>query len=392
MYRILRILNRFNLGGPVYNASYLTADLAPEFETTLVGGLPEAGEASALFIPTELGIQPYVLAEMRRSINFSNDRKAYRMLRSIIRELKPTIVHTHASKAGALGRLAAFHERVPVTVHTFHGHVFHSYFNRASTLFYKQLERQLAAKTSAIVAISARQKEELCEIHRIAPSHRTTIIPLGFDLNRFTLDRALRRKKFRAYYNLTDDTFAIGIVGRLAAVKNHLLFLEALARLKQQSKSKIRAFIVGDGELRAKIEAWCDTLGLSRSTASDPRQTDVVFLSWITDVAQILPGFDAVALTSHNEGTPVSLIEAQAAGVPVVSTRVGGVADILIQGQTGLLTQPGSADDFAGALRLLIEDQDLYDSLANQAPAYALKNFSRERLAGDMRDLYARLI
>jgi glycosyltransferase involved in cell wall biosynthesis len=329
---------------------------------------------------------------MRRSINFSNDRKAYRMLRSIIRELKPTIVHTHASKAGALGRLAAFHERVPVTVHTFHGHVFHSYFNRASTLFYKQLERQLAAKTSAIVAISARQKEELCEIHRIAPSHRTTIIPLGFDLNRFTLDRALRRKKFRAYYNLTDDTFAIGIVGRLAAVKNHLLFLEALARLKQQSKSKIRAFIVGDGELRAKIEAWCDTLGLSRSTASDPRQTDVVFLSWITDVAQILPGFDAVALTSHNEGTPVSLIEAQAAGVPVVSTRVGGVADILIQGQTGLLTQPGSADDFAGALRLLIEDQDLYDSLANQAPAYALKNFSRERLAGDMRDLYARLI
>lgn len=392
MYRILRILNRFNLGGPVYNASYLSADLAPEYETTLVGGVPEPGEASALFIPAELGIQPYLLPEMRRSLNLRNDRRAYRMLRSIIRELKPTIVHTHASKAGALGRLAAFHERVPITVHTFHGHVFHSYFNQASTLFYKQFERQLATKTSAIVAISNRQKVELCEIHRIAPSYRTHVIPLGFDLERFTFDRASRRTNFRKQFAVSNATFAIGIVGRLAAVKNHQLFLEALAILKHQTKVQIRAFIVGDGELRAKIEANCDALMLSRSTASDPRQTDVVFLSWITDVAQILPGFDAVALTSHNEGTPVSLIEAQAAGVPVVSTHVGGVEDILIQGQTGLLARPGSADDLAGALRLLIEDQDLYDEMASNAPAFALKHFSRERLATDMRALYERLI
>jgi glycosyltransferase involved in cell wall biosynthesis len=376
----------------VYNASYLSADLAPEYETTLIGGLPEPGEASSLFIPTELGIQPYILPEMRRSINLRNDRRAYRMLRSVMRELKPTIVHTHASKAGALGRLAAFHERVPITVHTFHGHVFHSYFNQASTLFYKQLERQLAAKTSAIVAISARQKEELCEIHRIAPSHRTHVIPLGFDLGRFTFDQPLRRANFRKKYDVSNDIFAIGIVGRLAAVKNHLLFLEALALLKLQTNIKFRAFIVGDGELRSKIEAWCDALMLTRSTASDPRQSDVVFLSWITDVAQILPGFDAVALTSHNEGTPVSLIEAQAAGVPVVSTRVGGVADILLQGETGLLTRPGSPDDLAGALRLLMEDQDLYDDMARRAPAFALEHFSRERLASDMRALYEGLI
>lgn len=392
MHRILRILNRFNLGGPVYNASYLSADLAPEYETTLIGGLPESGEASALFIPTELGLQPYILPEMCRSINPKNDRRTYLILRSMIRELKPTIVHTHASKAGALGRMAAFHERVPVTVHTFHGHVFHSYFNWATTLFYKNLERQLAKKTSAIVAISARQKEELCAIYQIAPSHRTHIIPLGFDLQRFTIDRDLRRSNFRMRMQMHDDVFAIGIIGRLAAIKNHRLFLESLALLKVISRRQFRAFIVGDGELRQIIEAWCDQLNLSRSTASDPRQSDVVFMSWVTEVAQILPGFDAVALTSHNEGTPVSLIEAQAAGVPVVSTHVGGVADILIQGQTGLLTRPGSAEDVAGALRLLMEDHELYQEMANRAPEHAVKHFSRERLASDMRALYDQLI
>lgn len=161
MPRILRIINRFNLGGPSYNVANLAKYLAPEYETLVIGGDKEPGEDSSLFIFKELGIEPVVLPEMTRAVNFGGDVRAYKKIKSIIKEFKPDIVHTHAAKAGALGRLAAYKCGVPVIVHTFHGHVFHSYFGAAKTSFFKEVERYLAKRTSAIIAISEKQKEEL---------------------------------------------------------------------------------------------------------------------------------------------------------------------------------------------------------------------------------------
>lgn len=399
MYRILRILNRFNLGGPVYNAGYLSADLAPEFTTVLLGGPPEAGEASSIHIALDLGVDARIIEEMRRSIDPLNDRKAYRAIRTAVRTFKPHIVHTHASKAGALGRLAAIHERVPVILHTFHGHVFHSYFGRLKTGVYKRLERSLAQRSSAIVAISDRQRHELCDVHRVAPAEKTHVIQLGFDLRRFSIDREQRRMAFRARYGVDDGVFAIGIVGRLAPVKNHRMFLDAAALLKQRFGAGVRFFIIGDGDLHGALHAHAQHAGLSTATLPYHRDAphhaevaDVVFTSWVHQVEEVLPGLDAVALSSFNEGTPVSLIEAQAAGVPVVATDAGGVADVVLNTVTGCVTPSGNTAAFADALAMLITDPQAAARMSAAGQPHALAHFSRDRLASDMRALYLDLL
>ena len=167
MPKIVRIINRFNIGGPTYNATFLTRFLDQEFETLLIGGLPEEGESDSLHIPNAYGVNPTILTEMQREPNFKSDREAYLKIKKIIKEFKPDIVHTHASKAGALGRKAAFACKVPIVVHTFHGHVFHSYFGKLKTFLFKIIERRLAKKSSGIIAISEIQKNELCTIHKI---------------------------------------------------------------------------------------------------------------------------------------------------------------------------------------------------------------------------------
>ncbi len=161
MPKVLRIINRFNLGGITYNVTYLSKYMAPEYETMLIGGDKEPGEDSSTFIPEQLGLKPILIPEMKRAISWKDDKAAYNRIKQIIKEFKPDIVHTHASKAGAVGRLAAFNQKVPVVVHTFHGHVFHSYFGAAKTQVYKSVERYLAKKSSAIIAISEKQKQEL---------------------------------------------------------------------------------------------------------------------------------------------------------------------------------------------------------------------------------------
>lgn len=392
----MRILNRFNVGGPVYNASYLSADLSPEFETRLYGGALAAGEASALHIPHGLGLAPIEVPYMERSIRLKNDRKAYLWLRREMRSYRPHIVHTHASKAGAIGRLAAIHERVPVIVHTFHGHIFHSYFGRMTSLTYQNVERYLAKKSSAIVVISELQKREICEQYKVAPSEKTHVIPLGFDLNRFTLDKELRRKRFREGFGWTDEDFVVGMVGRLVAVKNHALFLRMAAELKNRSGVRTRFAIIGDGELHAQLAHFARELGLTVADAVYPNvyktDADVVFTSWITAIDDVLPGIDTVVLSSHNEGTPVSLIEAQAAGIPVVSTDVGGVHDVVAHNATGFVVPSGNLDAFSNAVDRLRSDLALRQHCALNAPHHVLEHFGRSRLARDMRDLYLDLV
>lgn len=233
MPKVLRIINRFNIGGITYNVSYLSKYLEPEYETLLVGGPEEEGEDSSLYIPQNLGLNPLVLQQFQREINFKSDYAAYKEIKKLIKEFKPDIVHTHASKAGAIGRLAAAHCHVPIIVHTFHGHVFHSYFGKLKTSFYLFIERYLAKKSTAIIAISNKQKQELTETFNIAPKEKFHVVPLGFDLERFTQNKELNRKTFREKYTLDNNTIAIGIIGRLAPIKNHELFVEAISYLKK---------------------------------------------------------------------------------------------------------------------------------------------------------------
>jgi glycosyltransferase involved in cell wall biosynthesis len=388
--KVLRIINRFNIGGITYNVSYLSRFLEPEYETLLVGGPEEEGEDSSLYIPESLGLKPRVLEQFQRSISFRADYRAYKEIKKLIREFKPDIVHTHASKAGAVGRLAAIHCKVPVIVHTFHGHVFHSYFGKLKTRFYIFIERWLARRSDAIVAISNKQKQELSGVFRIAAPEKMHVVPLGFDLTRFTQNKAENRRSFRETYALKEDVIAIGIIGRLAPVKNHRLFIEAIARLKKAGIGNFKAFIIGDGETKQEIMNCCQEFGVSYSEQPTDA-ADVIFTSWIRQVEWALHGLDIVALTSLNEGTPVSIIEAQAAGKYVVATNVGGIEDVL-HPHGGLLSEVEDRQRYFENLEKACREFGKHEQYAEAGTQWALSKFSYQRLVTDMAHLYRALI
>jgi glycosyltransferase involved in cell wall biosynthesis len=393
MPRVLRILNRTNVGGPVYNAFYLTKYMQPEFETLLLAGEIESHEASADYLAKGLGIDYKIVPGMGRSINPRSDVGAFRALRKHIRDFKPDVIHTHAAKPGALGRLAGILEKVPVIVHTYHGHIFHSYFNSTTTKAFLKVDRYLAKRSSAIVAISEAQKRELSQDFRIAPEEKFAVIPLGFDLDRFQADQPAKRTRFREEFGVADDEIAIGITGRLVPVKNHALFLRAIRHVLDHSSRKIKAFIIGDGESRQGIEELARALNIPFSTEKDKAHPHpLIFTSWRSDIDVINAGLDIICLTSLNEGTPVSLIEAQAANRPIVSTRVGGIGDVVAEGETGLLSAIEDEETFSNNLLQLVEDEGLRQRFSIRGHEFVHKRFSYQRLVGDMSRLYNRLL
>lgn len=383
--KVVRIINRFNIGGPTFNATFLTKFLGDEFETTLIGGVPDEGEKDSHHILHQYGLEPIVIPEIQRSLNPSKDYKAYKKIRELLKEIQPDIVHTHASKAGFIGRAAAISLKIPVVLHTFHGHVFHSYFGNAKTQLFKQIERYLAKRSTGIIAISNLQKEELSEIHKIAPAKKFKVIPLGFDLEKFSENKVINRAIIRTEYNLQPDEVAIAIVGRLAPVKDHDYFLKVIEDLLGQTKQKLRVFIVGDGSEKAHIEE-----GVAKIHQKYP--DTIVMTSWILDIAAFNQGMDIMCLTSKNEGTPVSIIEAQASGIAVISTDVGGVRDILEDGKAGFVIKRGNIETYTEKLRLLVEDSSLRKKFSIFGQENVRYKFSYHRLVDDTRNYYKSLL
>lgn len=392
MKKVLRILNRFNVGGPTYNATYLTKHLSDEYETKLLGGKKLDSEAAFEYLLEENNLDYTILNDMNRSLHLIKDFKAFIEIRKIIKNFKPDIVHTHASKSGALGRLAAISLNVPIIIHTFHGHVFHSYFGKLKTYIYILIERFLAKKSSAIIAISDIQKYELTKVFKICSDKKITVIPLGFDLEKFQKNYCKNRMNFREEFELNDE-ICIGIVGRLTAIKNHKFFLEAIKLTLSKIDSPIKIFIIGDGEEKGNLMNLSKKLNLSYSTHTKKyNEAQIHFTSWRSDMEKIYAGLDIVALTSLNEGTPVTLIEAHAANKPIVSTDVGGVRDVVVEGKTGLLSSSKNLEEFASNLTYLIENKDLREKMGKSAYSNVYKKYSYKRLIGDTKFLYERLI
>ena len=343
------------------------------------------------FLAEEMGITPVLIPDMGRSIDPFKDYKAYKKVQKIIKDFKPDIVHTHSAKPGAVGRLAASSLNIPAIVHTYHGHVFHSYFGKLKTNFIINTERYLATRSHALIAISDQQKNELTDDFHIADENKFKVVPLGFELKKFSENQEEKRKKFRDEFNLEDDAIAIGIIGRLVPVKNHNLFLEGINYLLSKTSKKIKAFIIGDGETRQALERKAGQLNISFSNNHNTNAS-LIFTSWRNDIDVINAGLDVIALTSLNEGTPVSLIEAQAAGKPIVSTRVGGISDIVLENETALLSKINDTAAFQQNLLQLVENDELRNSLSKKGAAHVQSKFSVERLASDMANLYYELL
>ncbi len=387
MAKVLRILNRFNIGGPTHNATYLTKFLEPDFETKLIAGKKLSSEASSEHVLEHYNLDFEILDDMQRSIHLFRDLKVFFKIRNIIKSFQPKIVHTHASKSGALGRLAAMSCGVPIIIHTFHGHVFHSYFGPLKTKIYILIERLLASKSSAIIAISDIQKKELVDQFNIADSKKVHVIPLGFDLKKFQKNTDLKRESFRKEFDVSDDEIAIGIVGRLTKIKNHIFFLKVVKQIKINSNKKIKIFLIGDGEDKENLLKTCEELSLATNLSKIDNKNPIInFTSWRKDMDVIYSGLDIVALTSLNEGTPVTLIEAQAANKPIITTNVGGVTDV-VNNKTAIVCNL-DLHEFSQKIIKLVEDDNLREEMSKNGFEYVNSKFSYQRLVSDMRKLY----
>ena len=371
----------------------LTKYLSPEYEMKLVAGTKQDSEESSDYIVREMGLNFTSLPEMHRSLHPVRDYKSYKELRKIIREYKPDIVHTHAAKAGALGRLAALKEGVPVIIHTFHGHVFHSYFSPLKTKIFLAIERYLGKRSSAIIAIRERQKKDLAFKYAVAKPTKIRMIPLGFDLSRFQEGTEEKRIRFRDKYFVSDDEIAVGIIGRLVPIKNHSMFINSAKAVLEKTGKKVRFFIIGDGESRDHLLHEAAVLGLDYTYfPSTAKKAVFTFCSWIKDVDYAVAGLDIVAMTSYNEGTPVSLIEAQAGNRAVISTNVGGIENVISKNETALLVDSNNYDQFTAALLKLIEDDELRNQMGSKGWEFVKEKFHFTRMIREVSELYRSLL
>lgn len=377
--RVMRIIARLNIGGPAIHVILLTARLRPpEFESTLVCGTVGAREGDMSYLAEAQGVEPVVVAELGRELSPLRDLVTLVKLWRLMRRLRPDVVHTHTAKAGFVGRLAGRLARVPVCVHTFHGHVFQGYFGPRKTRLFLWLERWAARITDKLITISPGLKDELVNAYRIAPAGKFTIVPLGLDLAPFAATPR-HDGHFRAEFGIPVDVPLIGVVGRLVPIKQHELFLAMAARLREDVPGA-RFAVIGDGERRAELEALADVLGLGGC---------VTFTGWQRDLRAAYSDMDVLVISSLNEGTPVSVIEALAAGVPVVATAVGGLPDLLEHGRYGRLVPPDDAAGLAAAVRAAL-DEDAAGRASVQGAI--LDQYGMERLAGDLAALYRGLL
>jgi glycosyltransferase involved in cell wall biosynthesis len=379
--RVMRIISRMNIGGPATHVVLLNVGLDRRgYDCLLVTGSEGADEGSLRNLAVENDLRLAMIPELGREIAPWSDFVTVVKLYRLMRRERPHVVHTHTAKAGFVGRIAARLAGVPVVLHTFHGHVFHGYFSPAKTRLFLRIERLGARLSTRIITISPRLREEIAQFG-VTGSERIEVIPLGFELEMFA-SQARGAGDFRRSLGLPAAATLVGAVGRLVPIKNIPLLLEAVA-LARQEDPDIRVVLVGDGALREELEVEAEALGLGQA---------VIFTGWRHDLASVYADLDAVVISSHNEGTPASLIEAMATGCPVVSTRVGGVPDLIADGETGRLVPPGEREALAAALLELFREQERTARMAELAQRQVLERHQVRRLVADVDRLYRQLL
>ena len=379
MTRVLRIFSRLNIGGPALHVIHLSAGLVGRgFETRLIVGNTEEHEGDFLDLAKSRGVNLTVLPELGRAIRPRNDLRALLKLYRLIRHERPEIVHTHTAKAGVLGRIAARAARVPVVLHTYHGHALSGYFNPVTSALFRQIETALAPASSVLLTVSQSVKDDLVRL-RVASASRVRVLPLGLDLE--PLSGRLPWGSLRREAGWPERARVVGIVGRLVPIKNVDTFIEAATRVAAVS-ADVRFAVVGDGEDRSRLE----------TQAASALGDKVRFFGWRKNMAAVFGDLDLAVNTSLNEGTPVALIEALAAARPVVATAVGGTPDLLEGGRFGTLVPSGSPTAVARAILAALEAPEVALRMATAGQAMVLKRYSVSRLLDDMTALYRELL
>jgi glycosyltransferase involved in cell wall biosynthesis len=393
--RLLIILNRLATGGPASNTLALAEAMHQHFEILLIAGNPLPEEQSAAYLLDKYqGFETRIIPDFKRTLSPFRDFLTYKKIVRIIREFKPEIVHTHGSKPGLLGRLAASRCKVPLIVHTYHGHVFKSYFSHFISQLIIRTERVLAKKSHVLIAINRQLRKELIEVYKIAAASKVYLNRLGIDAVYFQNVNAEFREQFRREFLLNDDVVVVAIVGRLVKIKNHRLFIDIAKRLLQEHSDHYRYvfFVIGDGEEYESLETYAQNSGLRllRKNQSADKEFDIAFTSWRKDIDKVMAGIDILLMTSLNEGTPVAILEAMSAGKPIVSTPVGGIPELLNEAECGATAD--NENEIVQQIRLFAESPTQRILKGEQGKNYVKMNLSVENQAKELtRTLLERL-
>ena len=369
--RVLRIIARMNIGGPAIQVTTLM-NYIPKSEVNqlLVTGECEEGEADYLEF-NGIDLERKIIPGLGRSINPLSDLKAMLKIRKIIKEFRPDILHTHTFKAGLLGRIAALSVlKRPYLVHTFHGHLLQGYLGGFKLRVLKFLERVLAVKTDVLVSVGEKVKDDLIQIG-VGSRDKFEVVPPGFPMKEFPIVT-------RSVSSLDSQILKCAWIGRIVEVKAPERILE-IARFFSKGHSGVQFLIAGDGPLRAKIQLQ-----------SELESLPIKFLGWTGDIHKLLREVDLLILTSVNEGTPVSIIEAQRLGIPVVSTDVGSVHEIVSSEKSGYVIgyEPSR---FAQLIESFASNRDKLKDFSREALRFSGNKFAPERLAQDHIRIYKSL-
>jgi glycosyltransferase involved in cell wall biosynthesis len=382
---LVRIISRLAFGGSPIQAISLTRLLEPRYRTTLLKGVEGRREGDMYHLANALDVQPVEIPSLRREVSASDIRAVWEVFRTLRRE-RPAILHTHGAKAGGVGRLAALlagRSRPPVIVHTFHGHVLEGYFSPLRSTLFIWIERILARVSTRLIVVSDEVGRALIRL-KVADVDRIELVRLGFDLEPFVVSDEVRmelRESLRSELSIPLDRRVVTFVGRIVPIKRLDRFLAVAHQLRH--REDVHLLIVGDGELRPQLES---------SAAARALGDRVTWTGFRRDLVAIYCASDVVALTSDNEGTPVSLIEAQAAGVPVVTTDVGGARDVVEDGVTGRVLDPEDESGMADAIAEILDDPALASRFSVAGRTHSLSRFALARLVRDIDDLYTRLL
>lgn len=379
--KIIHVIARLNVGGAALSVLELAAGQRRRgHDVLVVAGRIPAGEASMENVAADLDVPCLHLSSLQRDVSAGSDIATMRALRTLIREERPDVLHTHTSKAGATGRAAAAfagHARPAAVVHTYHGHVLSGYFQQSRERVYRITERALAYATDRLIAVSDEVRDDLIGF-RVARRKKFTVIPYGFDLDARVRSDEVTRARKREQANAGDATFLIGWAGRLTAIKRPLDLVRAAAAVEGSV-----LVLAGDGELRGDVEALARELGM---------EDRVRILGYVDDMGSWYAAFDAFLLTSANEGAPVVAIEAQAAGVPVVATDAGGTRTVVDDGETGYVVRVGDIEGLAHRLGRLRDDTALRKRLGAAGAERMRRKFSIERMVDDVEQVYAEIL
>lgn len=371
--RVLRLLPRLNTEGPVRHAGVLARGLSPDFETLIATGASAEGETDGTYL-----MQLYEAKQ--RTINL-NDEDTFKRL---LHQFNPHIVHSHSIYGNAQHRIWTKEACSAKILHTYHGHAFQGHFDPSTSEALRQQETKANAITDHVICISETQRNDLVQRFRVVDANKTSVIPLGLDTDFFSRVSVSSYQAKQCSIDFPSDHYHVIIVGRLTEVKNHSFFIQSMKMLEGKLDRRCTAWIVGEGPLRNAV--------LNEMRSADTEYVKFKWLPWQEDIRPIMLNAHALVCTSHNEGTPLSMLEAMCMELPIVSADVGGIADVITHEKTGLLYPPNSAATFTEKLIQLLTNTSLASQLKKNARDHVVANYSHHRLVDDVKTLYMQLL